>query len=100
MIKKIVTTGVAIGTMFILIGCGGGSDGTTSSGGSNGVTSNDEPISSGGDSGDVLTTQTKISKTIDYDQYGRVITEDLGDGKYIEYIYDDSGNLIKQNVVK
>ncbi len=105
MTKKIVITSVAIGVMLILIGCGGGSDETaSSSGGNDGTTSSeggsDEATTTGGDSGDVLIVQTKFSKSIDYDLYGRVVKEDLGDGKYIEYIYDDSGNLIKQNVVK
>ena len=39
-------------------------------------------------------------KTFTYDSTNRVTKEDLGDGKYIEYIYDDSGNLISQTVVK
>ncbi|CAA6799323.1 MAG: Fimh-like protein [uncultured Sulfurovum sp.] len=45
-------------------------------------------------------TQQTILKTFTYDDTNRVVKEDLGDGSYIEYIYDDSGNLIQQNVVK
>ena len=44
-------------------------------------------------------TTTSINKTYTYDQAGRVIKEDFNNGKYIEYTYDDNGNLINQNVV-
>ncbi len=40
-----------------------------------------------------------VTKTYTYDQAGRVIKEDFNNGKYIEYTYDDNGNLINQNVV-
>ena len=39
-------------------------------------------------------------KSFSYDNTNRVVKEDLGNGNYIEYTYDDSGNLIKQTVVK
>lgn len=39
------------------------------------------------------------TKTYTYDSAGRVIREDFNDGRYIEYTYDDNGNLINQNVV-
>ena len=48
---------------------------------------------------EVIATLNKISKTYIYDIYGRVIEENLGDGRYIEYTYDDSGNLINQTVI-
>ena len=35
-----------------------------------------------------------------YDSTNKVVKEDLGNGIYIEYTYDDSGNLIQQNIVK
>ena len=47
----------------------------------------------------VTSLQMKLSKNYIYDSYGRVIKEDLGGGKYIEYTYDDNGNLINQTVV-
>lgn len=43
--------------------------------------------------------QRITSKSFSYDNTNRVTKEDLGDGKYIEYIYDDSGNLVSQTVV-
>ena len=46
------------------------------------------------------TTNKTHQKTFTYDSTNRVVKEDLGDGKYIEYIYDASGNLISQTVVK
>jgi len=39
-------------------------------------------------------------KSFSYDEVNRLVREDLGNGTYIEYTYDDSGNLIKQTVVK
>jgi len=39
-------------------------------------------------------------KTFSYDSVHRVVKEELGNGKYIEYIYDESGNLLSQKVVK
>jgi YD repeat-containing protein len=39
--------------------------------------------------------QTTIEKSIDYDSAGRVVEEDLGNGRYIEYVYDENGNLIE-----
>lgn len=41
--------------------------------------------------------QTTIEKSVDYDNAGRVVKEDLGNGRYIEYIYDENGNLIEIN---
>jgi len=39
-------------------------------------------------------------KHFSYDSANRVTKEDLGNGNYIKYTYDNSGNLIKQEVVK
>ncbi len=39
-------------------------------------------------------------KDFSYDSTNKIIKEDLGNGTYIEYIYDDSGNLISQTVVE
>lgn len=72
--------------VVILTACGGGSSG-----------GGDEPIIPTNNGGAI---SENISKIFSYDDLGRVVKEDLGDGKYIEYIYDDSGNLIQQNVVK
>ena len=72
--------------VVILTACGGG--------GSGGGDESTTPTNNGG------AISENISKIFSYDDFGRVVKEDLGDGKYIEYIYDDSGNLIKQNVVK
>ena len=69
------------------------------------------PPSSSGGGGSVAPvvtpTPTPISminkthqKSFSYDSTNRVVKEDLGDGNYIEYVYDDSGNLISQTVVK
>jgi YD repeat-containing protein len=44
--------------------------------------------------------KTTVSKKLTYDQYGRVIREDLDSNSYIEYSYDNSGNLVSQTVVK
>ena len=41
--------------------------------------------------------RTTIEKSVDYDSAGRVVREDLGDGKYIEYVYDENGNLLEIN---
>jgi YD repeat-containing protein len=46
-------------------------------------------------------TQTvTYDKSVSYDSLNRVTKEDLGNGSYIEYTYDDSGNLISQKVVQ
>ena len=45
-------------------------------------------------------TSVNIQKTFSYDSTNRVTKEDLGNGSYIEYTYDNSGNLISQTVVK
>lgn len=45
-------------------------------------------------------TKKIYQKSFTYDTTNRVVKEDLGNGSYIEYIYDNSGNLIKQIVVK
>ncbi len=39
-------------------------------------------------------------KLFSYDSSGRITKEDLGNGQYLEYVYDDNGNLIQQNVKK
>ena len=39
-------------------------------------------------------------KSFSYDKTNRVTKEDLGNGNYIKYTYDNSGNLIKQEVGK
>jgi len=46
------------------------------------------------DNGSSLGTTT-IEKSVEYDNAGRVIKIDLGDGKYIEYIYDENGNIVE-----
>ena len=46
------------------------------------------------------TTSIKYKKSFSYDKVNRLVREDLGNGSYIEYTYDDSGNLVKQTVVK
>jgi len=40
-----------------------------------------------------------ISRTYLYDDLGRLVKEDLGDGRYIAYTYDKSGSLVKQALV-
>lgn len=42
--------------------------------------------------------QKTIEKSINYDNAGRVVREDLGNGKYIEYVYDENGNILEINV--
>ena len=44
--------------------------------------------------------QTKIEKSINYDDAGRVVREGLGNGKYIEYVYDENGNILEINTSK
>jgi len=44
--------------------------------------------------------QTTIEKVVSYDSAGRVVREDLGNGKYIEYVYDENGNLLEINASK
>jgi len=39
-------------------------------------------------------------KTFSYDSTNRVVKEDFGNGNYIEYVYDDNGNLVSQTIVK
>ena len=41
--------------------------------------------------------RTTIEKSVDYDNAGRVVREDLGNGRYIEYVYDKNGNLLEIN---
>jgi YD repeat-containing protein len=41
--------------------------------------------------------QTTVEKAVEYDSAGRVVREDLGDGRYIEYVYDENGNLLEIN---
>ena len=75
-------------SLLILVGCGGSSGGD---------------FKGGNQSSTVNNTKTSIStykKIFSYDSTNRVIKEDLGNGKYIEYIYDKSGNLISQKVVR
>ena len=42
----------------------------------------------------------EYQKTFVYDSANRVVTEDFGNGQSIEYVYDDSGNLIQQKIVR
>jgi ribosomal protein L33 len=42
--------------------------------------------------------QTTIEKSVDYDSAGRVVREDLGNGRYIEYVYDENGNLLDEKL--
>ena len=55
---------------------------------------------SGGGSSSISSINKTHKKTYSYDSTNRVTKEDLGNGSYIEYIYDDSGNLISQQVIK
>lgn len=48
----------------------------------------------------IAPSQSIVSKSFVYDAYGRVTEESLGNGKAIQYSYDDNGNLIKQTVVE
>jgi len=41
-----------------------------------------------------------LSKTYLYDELGRLVKEDLGDGRYIAYTYDKSGSLIRQTLIR
>jgi len=75
-------------SLLVLVGCGGSNDGGEFKGGNQ---------SSDNDSQTNITTYKKSFK---YDSAGRVVKEDLGNGKYIEYVYDKSGNLISQTVAK
>jgi len=54
----------------------------------------------GGGGGSDTSISKTHKKTFSYDSTNRVTKEDLGNGSYIEYTYDDSGNLISQKVVK
>ena len=36
--------------------------------------------------------------TYDYDDAGRLVEADYGDGTAIEYVYDDAGNLLEQKI--
>ena len=56
--------------MFLLIGCGGNSNGTPSDG------------------------TPKVSYS--YDTLGRLIKVDYGNSKIIKYTYDKNGNLLKK----
>lgn len=41
-----------------------------------------------------------IKKSFTYDSYGQLVSENLGNGNYIKYVYDENGNLISQTVAK
>jgi len=60
---------------------------------------NSDNSDNSGDGGETVTSISIQNKSISYDTYGRVVKEDLGNGQYIEYTYDDNGNLISQNSV-
>jgi len=40
------------------------------------------------------------TKSFSYDSLHRIVKEEIASGVYIEYVYDESGNLISQQVVK
>ena len=40
-----------------------------------------------------------VSRTYTYDDLGRLVKEDLGDGRYIEYTYDKRGSLTRQTLI-
>ncbi len=40
------------------------------------------------------------SKIYFYDEFGRLVKEDLGNGRYIEYTYDKGGSFIKQTLIE
>jgi len=56
--KKIVATSVVIGVMFMFIGCGGGSDGTINSGGTN-PNPSPNPVSAPEDAATLLESESK-----------------------------------------
>ena len=75
-------------SLFVLSGCGGNSGGEFKGG--------NQPA--GGNN--TKTANLTYKKNFSYDSTNRVVKEDFGNGKYIEYVYDKSGNLISQTVAK
>jgi len=71
-------------SVVLLSGCGGGGGSSSSAG----FVNNNEVV------------LKNYKRNFSYDSVNRVTKEDLGNGNYIEYTYDDSGNLISQKVVK
>lgn len=88
-------------SLVVLTGCGSSSSSGGDGNGSAPVVEQNSSIADDTNNTTPISNTNKVhQKSFSYDSTNRVVKEDLGDGKYIEYVYDDSGNLISQTVVK
>ncbi len=78
--KKIISIVLILFSFLFLSSCGGGGGGSAN-------TSQSSQTNS-------LLKQTTTTIQVTYDNIGRIIQEDLGNGKTINYQYDENDNII------